>query len=456
MSECSRAAGAPLRAGGAEGPQFAFGPADHVQLLHPKGRRGVATVAQGGASWTERTVTIEELPAYVTVRAGEADLYVSQQTFYGRRRIAYLAQLGASYVDLDFHRTARWSGADPEWVTDALLRTLRDQNVSSPSYVLSTGRGLLAVWLHDLVPRAALPRWMAIQKRLSRMLDQFGADLRALDAARVFRIAGTRNGKSLTVVRPTYFAAPPSALARWDFEDLARELLPLERAEVVSLRVRRAERRARSGGNSPVRTLSAASYWETVLADLQRLLSLRWHGQLPPGERDAWLFVACVAISWITPSFVLRREFYTLALEVGCWSEQEAGSRMASVFQRAEAAAAGRKAEWEGKIIDPRYRLRASTIVDWLRIEPAEMRTAYLRVLVDRDIARERAAERKRESRRRQGTQERVAYEAAASRRAETVAALRSSGLQWAEVAAQAGLSSANAARFLVARWSRR
>ncbi len=252
-------------------PLAGFAPADHVRILHPEGRRGIATVARGGERWTERAVPIADLAHHVADMAGEADLFLSQQSFYGWRRIAQLAQLGATYVDLDFHRTARWAGSSPELVTEAVLRTLDDAGAPGPSYVLSTGRGLLALWLHGLVPRAALPRWTAVQRRLAQVLAPFGADLRALDAARVFRLAGTENPKAKATVRPTYLAAAPAALWRWDFEDLAREVLPRERAEIVSLNARRAERAARGQGPAPARTLTAATYWEAVLADLQRL-----------------------------------------------------------------------------------------------------------------------------------------------------------------------------------------
>jgi hypothetical protein len=61
---------------------------------------------------------------------------------------------------------------------------LNDNKIPEPSYVLATGRGLCLVWLHSYVPRAALPRWSAMQHALASMLTEFGADKRAVDAAR--------------------------------------------------------------------------------------------------------------------------------------------------------------------------------------------------------------------------------------------------------------------------------
>jgi hypothetical protein len=433
-------------------PLPGFAPADHVRVLHPEGRRGVVTVARGGEQWTERAIPIADLAHYVVDMAGGADLFLSQQSFYGWRRIAQLAQLGATYVDLDFHCTARWEGSSPELVTEAVLHALGEVGAPGPSYILSTGRGLLAVWLHDLVPRVALPRWMAMQKRLARILAPFGADLRALDAARVFRLAGTENSKAQAIVRPTYLAAAPAALWRWDFEDLARELLPRERAEIVSLNARRAVRAARGEGPTPAHKLTAATYWETVLADLQRLRLTRWFGALPSGQRDTWLFLACTAMSWLAPAFVLRREFYALAQEAGAqeaggWREREVDSRMGAVFRRATAAAAGQTVEWDGKTFSPRYRFRAGTIIEWLQITPTEMRDAGLRVLIDQDVAREREAERQQAHRRRIGVQERAAYEAITQSRRGRVLALRQNGLTWRAIGTELGVSEGEARR---------
>jgi hypothetical protein len=311
-----------------------------------------------------------DLAAYVADQRGQADVFLSQQSLWGWRRIAQLAQLGAAYVDLDYHRTERWAGVSPEGVTGAVLEMLDDSGVPGPSYVLSTGRGLLVLWLHDLVSRRALPRWMAVQRHLASVLAPFGADMRALDAARVFRLAGTENSRASAIVRPTYMAAEPSHLWRWAFEDLAHEVLPpelpkpvVERAEIIILPARRADLRAQGNGPRPARTLTGATYWETVLTDLQRLRQARWFGPLPTGHRDCWLFLAGCAMSWLAPPHALRRELYALAQEAGGWTEREATSRMGTLFRRAEMAARGATIEWMGRRVDARYRFRAATII---------------------------------------------------------------------------------------------
>lgn len=372
-----------------EVPLLHLPPADHVRLLHPAGRKGGATIASlAWEKWTERIVPIEALPAVGKSLAGETDTFVSQQSFYGWRRITQLASLGAAYVDLDYHKS-RYEGLGPETVTAAVLTHLQDRGRPAPSYILSTGRGLLCVWLHDAIPRGALPRWQAVQRTLAEDLRPFGSDFMALDAARVFRLSGTINSKADREVRPTWIGH----LDRWAFEDLATETLPVTRGDIVILGAERARRRAEGAAarvGKPTRTLTAATYWETVLSDLQSLRRHRWFGELPRGQRDSWLFLATNAMSWLAPPLAMRRECYALAQEVGGWREKECNARMSSIFRRASMSAAGATIEWQGERIDPRYRFRASTMIEWLRIEPAEMRDAGLRALITSDIRLER------------------------------------------------------------------
>jgi hypothetical protein len=427
-------------------------PAEFLRVLHPAGRRGLATLVRGGEEWNQRSFPVSSVAGEAEALAGETDIYVSYQTFHGPRRIANLAQLGSCYVDLDYHNLEIWRRFGADHVTHAVLVFLDDEGLPSPSYVLSTGRGLLVVWLHDLVPKHVLPRWKAIQRHLAKKLESFGADLNAIDAARVFRLVGSRNSKSKTLVRPTYVRWTSAGVLRWNFEELSAEILPTARSTIAAWKVRRAKRIPGSARIKPARTLGATTYWDTVYADLLLLLDSRWSGRLPPGHRDIWLFVTCVALSWTVAPSQLRREFQVLASKAASWGEGECGRRMTTIFHQVDAVLAGRKGEWQGRQVDLRYRMRASTIIDWLGITEVEMRSLGLRVLVTEAVAKERAAERQLACRRRLGIIPRTEFERSAAMRHDEAARLRSSGLSWRDVASALGLPSADAARMSASR----
>jgi hypothetical protein len=208
----------------------------------------------------------------------------------------------------------------------------------------------------------------------------------------------------------------PSSPFRYDFDPLADDVLPFTRAELIALRVEKAKRALprKKDGQAPKKKLSVADWGETLLADLE---ALRMHrhpsGRIPSGRRDAWLFLAAVAISWTCPSEVLEQTMEKMAAAIGGWPNPETRSRMHSVFKRAKNSAVGETIEFRGREVDPRYRIKAATVIEWLAITPDEQRVAGLRMLVDDDTRRERGAERAREFRKRRGATTRQAAQEA-------------------------------------------
>ncbi len=442
----------------------AFDARRHVQVLHPgntrlDGGRRHGTVSFGQRvndykrPWQEWTVDVADA-AFVAqdlVHRGEAtDLYVSQNCFRGWRTIAQLSTIGALYQDLDYnHRGFKsiHAGRDPRVVAEAVLGSLADQGVPAPSYILRTGRGLCLVWLHELLPRNVLPRWQAVQKRLSGFLTRFGADKMALDAARVFRVAGSINSRADPLdaeVRMIWCNGTPISPFRHVFGDLADEVLVHTRAELVSLSAERAKRKAQGrDAGKPTHTLTVQTWAETMLSDLQRLRTYRYpEGAIHPGERDRWLFCAATAMSWLCPAAVMERELAALAHEAAGWQAGETRSRMSSALARARMAAAGTMMEWNGEKVDPRYRMKSATVIDWLAIEPGEMREAGLRMLVDGDRSRELTAERQTKSRRGKGAASRAEAQAARLELGRKAVYLQMrDGLTVRELAAETGVS---------------
>lgn len=429
--------------------------------LHGAGEHhtlGIFTIAQRvpGADrpWQEKAHQVRHTQGVAGVlEAHTADLYVSQQSFWHWRRIASLKHLGCCYVDVDYRKRVRWADRRPEDVLWSVMRVLEDSNIPAPSYVISTGNGLCAVWLHSYVPRAALPRWSAIQKVLAETLDGFGSDRNALDAARVFRVVGSRNPRAQDwrneTVQGLYLRGAPGRLREgaYDFDELADQVLPFTRAEMVSLTVERANRRAERDAAAvpkPSAYLTQASYYESVLSDLQRL---RYHrhgatGAIPAGSRDEWVFVASCAMAHLAPPAVLEREVAALAAEAGGWTVGQARSRMSAVLRRAHASARGESVkDPRGEEVDPRYRFKAATIVERLEISSAEMETAGLRVLVDQDRRRELNTIRTRESRHHRGAKPREQAQAERLSLGKSALYRAASGATVADIAELEGVS---------------
>ena len=418
-------------------------PVEHVSVLHGPARSGSVAVATkpNGRGWSERAIPVEDLRRYLEVVPVGQDVYLSQARFAGlRRRIVHLAHLNAAWVDIDYYkRRPAWSPSDALY---ALLGACDEGSVPAPSYVLGTGRGLAAVWLCEVLPARALPRWQALQAALVRALACLGADAAVRDCARVLRLAGTLNTRPVPPALVRCLYPELGAPATYAFDELCAAVLPWSRPDSPAGGY---GDRSRASRRAPVLRLvgsprSAAQLWTDRLGDLQRLREWRWFGPLPPRERDIWLFVASCALAWIAPPGVVRREVRALAAIAlgGAWSPALVDELMGSALRRAEAAGRGERVTWEGVEIDPRYRFGTATILDWLSITPEEERS--MRTLFGPEERARRRSEHQAERGQRGG---RIGGERRRERvkaRDTEIARLRREGLSQRAIAEQLGI----------------
>jgi hypothetical protein len=392
--------------------QQILSPEAHANVLHGRGHGTVALARRIDRGWTERTFAVADIGDSAHHHAGEPDIFLSQNRFFGRRRgVACLRELNALYCDLDYYSLAPTiRHLQSEHVLPIALERLEEYRIPAPTVAISTGRGVALIWLHSAVPRCVLGRWQVCQKTIHQTLSELGADPKALDAARVLRLIGTKNSKSNTLVMPLTDVGHV-----WDFDALADEILPLKRADLQRLRAER-EKASNRRGQRPGTQLPANFNFVTLaegrLADLQRLLDYRFKGALPAGQRDEWLFCAAVNMAYLVPAEALPREIAVLAAQSACWGERETRARMSAVFDRAKQAALGRRVTFGDKQVDPRYRLRNETIIARLGITEEEMIGANLHHLVSKEIKRDRERDRGERRRRDAGAIDRRSYEA--------------------------------------------
>lgn len=159
----------------------------------------------------------EELAGALSKWTGE-DIYYSQNSFFKpQRRIDNIRQLRSLYVDLDVYNI----GVTPEWVLGKLEMEYFRKRIPEPNMVIFSGRGLVLVWNIDPVPYMAMPLWRSLETRFLETLKDLGADPKASDPARIFRLAGTINSKSQAIVKTEYRHD-----YRYDIHELQFDYLP--------------------------------------------------------------------------------------------------------------------------------------------------------------------------------------------------------------------------------------
>lgn len=365
-------------------------PDQHGEGLHPEPRHGVVLIWNQRAS-DRRWVKIrpsDDLAAALNAHLGGTDRYLAVNEFRSWRIVGQLCSLRACYVDLDACSSV-----------DYALIVVDDLGLPAPTYAVSSGRGVHLYWLIEAAPAQALPVWQAIQEKLVQTIKSgnVGVDAAAKDCTRVLRLVGSVNSKSCKDV-VGYITG-----GRYTLRALADEVLgprqhqrPPERkaGRVVSIE------RQRSVSQAVRAATGTFQLWHSRYADLctiaEHAAFMRPHG-VPEGSRDKLLFLLSNALAWFVPADRIEDEVSKVARTfVPSLPLKEALGYVRPIVQRAEAAAAGQIRDWEGGTVDPRYRMRSSTIREWLgelitpEVEPR------LRVLCTPERLAEREAERQK------------------------------------------------------------
>jgi hypothetical protein len=452
---------------------------DEPFAYHDPNRRGFVALLRPNAAGdrVQTPVQLARLPDYLKRLDKGVDHWIAQSEFFKpNRRVVNLWHLPVAFVDLDTYKAPHLSKLSPSSLRDVLLDVCDQQGVPYPSLVVFSGRGLQAKWVLDPpVPRAALPRWAAVQAELQRRLSSLQSDTQAMDASRVLRLVGSWHSKSKEQVRVLHtggLAALGShvradGLAVYNFDVLADTLLPLSRPELAELRKSReqdsvmrdiAQARklhqqqrlvvidggAKQGPKSAHPNLRPflphQLAWDR-LDDIRKLVELRYGTEgAPPGRRNLYLFLAACFLAHAVVVPNLKEEIRELATHIApTWTEAELQSCISSVVSRAEASASGQRISYGGRDVDPRYRWSNKGLLEVLEVRDAEQ--CNLKTIIGKEHASERAADRERQRRRQAGALPWKEY--AEQREQGRVAArlLRAQGRTYAQIAAELGIS---------------
>ena len=407
----------------------------------------------------QRAYRLGDMPKVIEALDQDRDTWISQAEFLKpNRRVIYLLRLNLCFVDLDTYKI-HWHGVPPESIALRVVNHCLDEGIPAPSLILFSGRGLQVKWLLERpLPRAALPRWNALQTHLVALLAPFGADPGARDASRVLRLVDTLNTRSGERVRVLWLNESAGEVKHYAFESLAEMILPRSREALKEQRQANAERRARltvipGGKTGNLRAFSGRQLAWDRLDDLRTLAKLRgWmeHG-IPHGYRSKYVHwcLNFLLLSGAVHSSQLFQEAQALVREVCPDFTKEVRSVLSTLYRKAQAYEAGEKIEFGGKDYPPLYTPKNSTLRDLFDIQDTE--TPHLKTIISAQEAAERHSEKERQRRQQSGAVDRAIYLETAEQRRAQARLLRARGLTWAEVGKELGIAP-DAARMLASR----
>lgn len=156
--------------------------------------KGIICISQiEEGKWQNRYGRYQAMRNYMVNLDHHNDLFFSQNTFKKfKRKTEYLLELKALYIDLDFHKSTHFTKKQALGYIDLLVA---ERKIPEPTYILNSGYGLNLIWRIKRTPAQALPLWRTIQEYFYQEFELYGADRKALDVTRVFRVDGSYNAK---------------------------------------------------------------------------------------------------------------------------------------------------------------------------------------------------------------------------------------------------------------------
>lgn len=449
----------------------------YATLLHPTDMRGIAVLTHSvllpelteegekqwrtkptGADGSELAEAVDRLrPRSITMnvfRKREGEDHRENP----RKPTWNLAGLNACWVDLDFYKVPEFAHATARSMIPLILNRCYDRGIPFPSYIMSSGQGVLVVWLHERQKPAALPVWRAMQRGLHNHFADMGSDPRALPCTMMFSVAGrtrkirkTGVERLVEVIHPQYV----DEIERYGFTFLREALLKFTPKEVAAhLKAQAAKRAAKAKAKVERRAAAAAAgepikrppytlvtLHRAVHRDLTRLFEARHPFGLPPkGQRDAWTFDICTAAAWFMTLDELKAEVDRMADLCGL-KVREARGMMGSLLQRASRAEQGRTDAYGSARSDPRYKSNPAKLVSAHGVDASEMVRLDLRILVNEGVRRDREAQRSQDRRAVAGAKPRGDAQAARLALGQRGIAKRDQGMTLAAIAVEETVS---------------
>lgn len=395
--------------------------------------------------------------------------WISQGEFTKPNRQKHnLARIAVCWVDLDLHHpnsAPTLHALNRDTALDKALATCTARGIPTPSIVLWTGRGLALKWLTEVLPRAAYPRWAAVQKALVEAFNDLGADDSARDASRILRIPGTYNPKSAQQCVPIYANTFFGEIVRYSFDDLADAVLPITREQLHILRRQRTaaqqekarriehhlkvlESERKAPGCDNLRPFNPVRLAWLQVDDFRRLAALRPPTVRPQGWTNSlvWMASSALAVAVWADADRWKKELPSFATELAPhWTPSRIQQATASVLARMNEMAKGQWVEYKGKKRPPVYTPKHQTILDTLGVTDDEAQ--QLAVILSPAVREEREKARQAAHRRLRGELERAAYLEAKQEKREQARVMREQGATWAQVAERLGYASGESAR---------
>lgn len=399
-------------------------PSENGRILPFNGKAFFTINRINNGHMTQRAYTLDQLEFVLSHIANDRDTYMAQGFFSKPcRRALFIETMTHAYVDIDCYKTDFF----PAWMTkqqkvQSILSYCDDNLIPVPSAIISSGRGIYLKWYWSApIPRLAVGRAVAVNKRLVSMFAPLGADPACVDVSRVLRVVGTVNTKNDQPVELLNQTEKDGRVLTYRFDDFADEVLPFsmdqirewrlaqelryeERGKVILMAQERARERAKAGNR---KAFNRYDWCWKVIEDIRTIAEKKYGGVIPYCEEsghiagpDMYAHIGASMLGHVIPSNQLWHEIKTWAglILPASYVNGNLLAHSSTLLKKAKQVAnmtdeQRRANEQAGIKRKGAYRYKTDTIINRLGITSDDMRNFNLKVLIDKDEKRRRDRE---------------------------------------------------------------
>ncbi|GAB6429123.1 TPA: replication protein [Bacillus cereus] len=242
-------------------------------------------------SWIQTSYRTSEIDVAFAniVKSDGVDIYGSTNLHNSRKREnENVIQIPAIILDLDYYNTDKYKDFTAQELVEELENVyFKTGKIPYPNGIVMSGGGIYLVWWFKFTPglEGTILKRRVVTKILYEMLKDYGSDAKTLDAAHVFRLPNTYNGKRKEKPEVRAFF---NELADYTLADMARSLPNLWDVWKKKNKIKPSEDKPRKNG-----VVYAPQFKERTLAfdhmrDIEKLIELRQG--LCEGYREMMMF----------------------------------------------------------------------------------------------------------------------------------------------------------------------
>jgi len=423
-----------------------LGAASHIEVLHQAHDSNIA-IATNCGGWNELVYSKHD----AILKARQLESYKVSDCYMGQnpikrghsRSFSGLSCLANCFVDLDTYNVPELAELDKHDILQMILRMFPD--MPRPTMFADSGRGMYLIWTFKTTkPVSFAPAWQVIENNLVELLKPFGADPKCRDAARVLRLSGTDNIKTLTAVgyeqireavRFEDLQIFSNVLTKAKYQHVTHKPSVRQTSRIVSLN---------SGFSTATKNVYTLAYMR--MQDIKKLAEIRG-GKLTDLRKTA-LFAYGLSAAWYCQT-VESLEAELHGFRTQCLADPELYTKRipTSVIKRKQQSLEGVTVQWGGSEYDPRYRMRNVTLIKLLNITASEQK--HMRCIIDKGEKAGRMNSARMEKRRAQGMIPRKDYEQQSQNRKQQALELFTKGHSKAAIARTLGVSKASITGYL-------